>query len=81
MKKSQILSFAVIYHFLKQRRAKTVKIIDYIVFYISCYPMASAGKPGKSWNFIMGFSRTGKSWKRPRVLESTGNLINLSKKI
>ena len=21
------------------------------------------GKPGKSWNFIMAFSRTGKSWK------------------
>ena len=22
-----------------------------------------SGKPGKSWNFIMAFSRTGKSWK------------------
>ena len=22
------------------------------------------GKPGKSWNFIMVFSRTGKSWKK-----------------
>ena len=22
------------------------------------------GKPGKSWNFIMTFSRTGKSWKK-----------------
>jgi len=22
------------------------------------------GKPGKSWNFIVTFSRTGKSWKR-----------------
>ena len=21
------------------------------------------GRPGKSWNFIMAFSRTGKSWK------------------
>ena len=21
------------------------------------------GKPGKSWNFIVTFSRTGKSWK------------------
>ena len=21
-------------------------------------------KPGKSWNFIMPFSRTGKSWKK-----------------
>ena len=22
------------------------------------------GKPGKSWNFILKFSRTGKSWKK-----------------
>ena len=22
------------------------------------------GKPGKSWNFVMTFSRTGKSWKK-----------------
>jgi len=22
------------------------------------------GKPGKSWNFDMAFSRTGKSWKK-----------------
>jgi len=22
------------------------------------------GKPGKSWNFIVAISRTGKSWKR-----------------
>ena len=22
------------------------------------------GKPGKSWNFIMPFSRTGKSWRK-----------------
>ena len=21
------------------------------------------GKPGKSWNFVVAFSRTGKSWK------------------
>ena len=27
----------------------------------------SPGKPGKSWNFTMAFSRTGKSW-----MESTG---------
>ena len=24
---------------------------------------AGPGKPGNSWNFIMAFSRTGKSWK------------------
>ena len=36
------------------------------------------GKLGKSWNFIMSFSRTGKSWKeRPLVLESSGNLSKL----
>ena len=28
----------------------------------------------------MGFSRTGKSWKRPLVLESPGNLLNSAKK-
>ena len=22
------------------------------------------GKPGKSWNFVVAFSRTGKSWKK-----------------
>jgi len=22
------------------------------------------GKPGKSWNFVVAFSRTAKSWKR-----------------
>jgi len=22
------------------------------------------GKPGKSWNLVMAFSRTGKSWKK-----------------
>ena len=22
------------------------------------------GKPGKSWNFIIAFSRTGKSWEK-----------------
>ena len=38
------------------------------------------GKPGKSWNFILAFSRTGKSWKKPLVLESSGNLLNSSKK-
>ena len=35
------------------------------------------GKPGKSWNFIMAFSSPG---KRPLVLESSGNLLNSTKK-
>ena len=34
------------------------------------------GKPGKSWNFIMAFSWTG---KRPVVLKSSGNLLNSTK--
>ena len=36
------------------------------------------GKPGKSWNFIVAFSRTGKSWKKA---VGAGNLLNSSKKI
>ena len=32
---------------------------------ISIYRVRTGpGKPGKSWNFIMAFSRTGKSWKK-----------------
>ena len=37
------------------------------------------GKPGKSWNFVMAFSRTEKSWKRATGLESPGNLLNSTK--
>ena len=37
------------------------------------------GKPRKSWNFIMAFSRTG-TGKRPLVLESYGNLLNSAKR-
>ena len=44
----------------------------------------SPGKPGKSWNFIIAFSRTFQSWKespgkKPLVLESSGNLLNSTK--
>ena len=45
----------------------------------------SPGKPVKSWNFIMAFSRTGKSWKespgkKPLVLKSSRNLsVNSAK--
>ena len=38
------------------------------------------GKSGKSWNFIVAFSRTGKSWKKALVLESYGNLLNSTKR-
>ena len=30
---------------------------------LGCRVRTGPGKPGKSWNFIMAFSRTGKSWK------------------
>ena len=33
-----------------------------------------SGNPGKSWNFILSFSRTGKSWK---INAGPGNLSNL----
>ena len=29
-----------------------------------CRVRTGPGKPGKAWNFIMAFSRTGKSWKK-----------------
>ena len=38
------------------------------------------GRPGKSWNLVVAFSRTGKSCKRLLILESSGNLFNSSKK-
>ena len=40
---------------------------------LTCFPMfdtgyisvrTGPGKPGKSWNFVLAFSRTGKSWKK-----------------
>ena len=34
------------------------------------------GKPGKSWNFILAFSRTGKCWEKTTGPESAGNLLN-----
>ena len=34
------------------------------------------GKPGKSWKFIVSFSRTGKSWKKLLVLKSSADLFN-----
>ena len=43
-------------------------------FYRVC---TGPGKPGKSWNFIMAFSRTG---KMPLALEKSGNLLNSTKK-
>ena len=49
-----------------------------------CYRVLTGpGKPGKSWNFIAAFSRTGKSWswKRPLLLESSRNLFNSTKKV
>ena len=36
----------------------------------------SPGKPGKSWNSILAFSRLESARKRLLVLESSGNLFN-----
>jgi len=35
------------------------------------------GKPGKSWNFIVVFSRTGKSWKRATGLRKFWKSVKL----
>ena len=39
------------------------------------------GKPGKSWNSALTFSKSGKSWKRLQVPENPGNLLNSSNKV
>ena len=46
----------------------------------SCYFILTFFRTVKSWNFILTFSRTVKSWKKLLVLESSGNLLNSSKK-
>ena len=38
-------------------------------------------KPGKSWNFILTFSKTGKTWRRLQVLESPRNLLKSSSEV
>ena len=53
----QKFSFLSARHF-DQRFASQIKI-DNTYYKVPTGP----GKPGKSWNFIMAFSRTGKSWK------------------
>ena len=43
-----------------------------VIIIVSAMKLACStgpGKPGKSWNLIMAFSRTGKSWKKPLALE------------
>ena len=39
------------------------------------------GKPGKSWNFTLTFSRTGKPRSKTTGPEMPGNLFNLSNKV
>ena len=39
------------------------------------------GKPGKSWNFIMAFSRTGKSWKKATSPGKFWKSVRLGQKI
>jgi len=43
------------------QHAKKTNLQVCITMYRVC---TGPGKPGKSWNFIVAFSRTGKSWKR-----------------
>jgi len=38
------------------------------------------GKPGKSWNFTVAFSRTGKSWKRATGPGKCWKSVKLKKK-
>ena len=38
------------------------------------------GKPGRSWNFIMAFSRTGKSWKKATGPGKFWKSVNLTKR-
>ena len=38
------------------------------------------GKPGTSWNFIITFFRTGKSWKRATGPEKFWKSVKLNKK-
>ena len=45
---------------LSESKKKSQKLVSCTVFRVRTGP----GKPGKSWNFIMAFSRTGKSWKK-----------------
>ena len=39
------------------------------------------GKPGKSWNFIVAFSRTGKSWKKGSGYGKFGNVWQTVRRI
>ena len=39
------------------------------------------GKPGKSWNFIMAFSRTGKSWKKATGPGKFWKFVKLCQKV
>jgi len=39
----------------------TIMMLTLFPRYMVC---TGPGKPGKSWNFIVAFSRTGKSWKK-----------------
>ena len=55
------------------------KAIQRYVFVCNRVP-AGPGKPGKSWNFIVAFSRTGMSWKKATGLGKFWKSVNSSKK-
>ena len=54
---------------IKSSVGDTNQVFQFIVNFVSQAKCPShrvrtgPGKPGKSWNFILAFSRTGKSWK------------------
>ena len=51
------------------------------VEFISSRARMGHGNPGKSWNFILAFSRIGRPGKLMQVLGSPGNLLTLCKSL
>ena len=65
--------------FLVQIRLATMIFVFYLGT-LSVYRVRTGpGKPGKSWNFIMAFSRTGKSWKMATAPENFWQSDKLNK--
>ena len=60
MNLSKILAKSIVIHHFTFYRACEVKTGNLNIYRVCTGP----GKPGKSWNFIMAFSRAGKSWKK-----------------
>ena len=58
-----------------RRRVATSLHSMFVVYRVRTGP----GKPGKSWNFVVVFSRTAKSRKKTIGPGNSGNLFNSSK--